>query len=173
MTQYTPDPSNYSQPYQPTPRQEERRASLQRFNRRYVYLPLGFMAVVALVLTILFLVGVFSPAFPGAAAYASALADITIILFVLPMILLMAAGPALLAWIIVASRQRREEGRPRFDDGGKLHTWLWQLDSLLEKVYQETAVITQKASKPLITVHVWMAYAKAFLRKIQTYLKRS
>lgn len=173
MTQYTPDPRSHNQPYQPNQSQEERKEALRRFNRRFVYLPLGFGALLALAAVISLLVGVFTPAFPGAAAYASALADITIILFVIPQIFLMALGPALLVWLIVAARRRRQDNRPRFDEGGKLQVWLWQLDSLGERAQRQTAVFSQKATDPLITFHGWLAYTRAFLKKIQTYLKRS
>lgn len=173
MTQYTPDPSAYTQPYQPNQNQEERKTALRRFNRLYIYLPLGFVVALALLVVILLLVGIFTPVFPGTAAYASALADITIILFVVPQICLMALGPALLIWLIVAGRQRRQEGRPRFDEGGKLQVWLWRLDAFGERVQRETAVFSHKAANPIITFNGWLAYAKAFFQKIQTYLKRS
>lgn len=173
MSQYPPSPIQHRPPYEPDQTQLERRDALHRFNRRYVYLPIGIFVALTSVVIILLFIGVFSPAFPGGAAYASALADITLIMFLIPAIIMMAAGPALLYWLLSNGRRRRWEGKPRFDEGGKLQVWLWQLDTLLGKTRDATAVYTEKASKPIIAFNSWLAYAKAFLEQIKNFLKRS
>jgi Zn-dependent protease with chaperone function len=175
MTQYKHkrDPGNSTPLYEPNQRQLERQAALHRFNSYYVFLPLGVLTLLAAAAVILLLIGIFSPSLSGAAAYASALADITIILFVLPQLVLLSLGPALLIGLIFLERRRRQAGRPRFDDGGKLQVWLWRLDLLLQRAQQKTAVSTTKAAEPIITFQGWLAYADAFRKRIYTYLKRS
>jgi hypothetical protein len=173
MSQYTPSPINNRPPYQPNETQQERRAALHRFNRLYVYLPLGIVIALCVIAILLLFIGVFSPAFPGGADYASALADITLIMFLLPMIMLMLSGPALLVWLLSTGHRRRKEGKPRFDEGGRFQVWLWQMEVFLGRAQKETAVVANKVSTPIITVRSWLAFIPAFFKKIKIIFIRS
>ncbi|MBK8987863.1 MAG: hypothetical protein IPM39_17645 [Chloroflexi bacterium] len=166
---FTPQPL----PFQPSPQQLERKAALHRFNRLFVYLPLGVVILVALSLIILLLVGVLAPGLTGAAEFASALADIIIILFSLPLMMICALGPAMLVGLIAWGRNRRQQGIPRLDDGGRIQELLWKLDSLVQQAQTRTAEITPKLSGVIIEFNARLSYLTAFLQKIGTYLKRS
>ena len=174
MTQPRPDiPTTYTLPFQPSPEQLARKAALHRFNRLYLYLPLGILTAAALVVLVLFLVGIFVPGLTGAAELASGLADVTIILFSIPMMVLCALGPALLAGIFAFSRDRRKKGLRRMDDGGRLQELFWKADNLIQQTQRKAVEITPRLTKPVIMVNAKLAYLQAFLKKIQSYLKRS
>lgn len=173
MTQSEPNSANYTVPFQPSQAQKERRAALHRFNRLYVYLPLGLITAVALLVIILFLVGIFAPGLTGAAEFASGLADITIILFSIPMMLLCAVGPLSLAGIYSVSRNRRKQGKPRMDDGGRMQQLFWQIDNLVQRAQTKTGEISPQIARPIIQANAFVAYLHAFLKQIKSYLKRS
>lgn len=173
MTQSRPEITTYTPPFQPNQEQLARKAALHRFNRLYVYFPLGFIIAASLTIIILFLVGVFAPGLTGAAEFASALADITIILFSIPMMVLCAVGPIMLAGIIALSRNRRQQGIPRMDDGGRIQELLWKMDNLIQRSQTKTSEIAPKITKPVIEANAKLAYIKAFIKQIRSYLKRS
>ena len=173
MTQSTPNHMNQTMPFQPGSEQLARKAALHRFNRLYVYLPLGFIIVITLAIIILLLVGVLAPGLTGANEFASALADVTIILFSIPLMALCAVGPAMLVGIIAFSRDRRKKGIPRMDDGGRIQELLWKMDNLVHQVQTKTVEITPRIAKPVIETNARLAYLHAFLKQIQSYLKRS
>lgn len=175
MTQYTSDPAIYQPeaPFQASNEQEERVASLKRFNRLYVYLPIGVTVFTAVVCILLLLIGVFSPGLSGAAEYASALADLTIILFTIPLTLLCSIGPLSLLGIILFSRNRRQQGKPRFDNGGQIQILLWKMDNFIRLAQAQSTQTTSKIVRPVIEFNAGLAYITAFLRQIQSYIKRS
>jgi hypothetical protein len=166
----TPD---YQAPFQPHPEQLARKAALQRFNRLYVYLPLGFVVALSLLAIILLLVGVLVPGLTGAAALASGLADITIILFTLPMMALCALGPTMLVGMIMFSRNRRQAGIPRMDDGGAIQVLLWKMDNLVRQAQTKVVDTSPKVTKPVIEFNARLAYLQAFGQKVLSYIRRS
>lgn len=173
MTQPRPDTTNYLQPFEPSQEQLARNAALHRFNRLYLYLPLGLTVATAVAIIILFLIGVLAPGLTGAAEFASALADITIILFSLPLMLLCALGPVMLGGMLMFSRNRRQQGIPRFDNGGRIQVLLWKLDNLIQQSQTKTVEVAPKITQPVIKANATLAYISAFFKKIQSYLKRS
>ncbi len=164
---------DYEPAFQPSPEQLARKAALKRFNRLYVFLPLGIVIALALTVIVLLLVGVLAPGLTGAAEFASALADMTIILFSLPMMLLCAIGPALLAGLIVFSRNRRQAGVPRMDDGGAIQVLLWKMDNLVRQAQSKVVETSPKVARPVVEFNAKLAYFQAFWQKVWSYLKRS
>lgn len=146
---------------------------MHRFNRLYVYLPLGVVIATAVIILTLFLVGIFAPGLTGAAEFASALADVTIILFSIPMMLLCALGPALLIGLVTFNRKRRQQGIPHMEDGGRLQVLFWKLDLFIQQAQTKTIETAPKVADPIIKAAAQWAYLGAFLKKLRSYLKRS
>ncbi|MGD2049286.1 MAG: hypothetical protein PVH03_07315, partial [Chloroflexota bacterium] len=70
--------------YTPTPSQLERGASIKRFNRLFVYLPISFFSVVAILITILLLYLSLNPPTDETLLTISGIADAVVILGTIP-----------------------------------------------------------------------------------------
>lgn len=158
--------------YIPDVAQRARAAALRRFNWLYVYTPIIVFSLVALILVILLLWGVLSPNIEGTNAFVSGLADMIIILFSLPLLLLCALGPVALVAMIVLTIQRRRDPQatPILD---RLHVLLWRLDNLVERVLVRTKELAPRVAEPVIRAHARAAYLKTFFNRVKRILIRS
>lgn len=154
-----------SQPaYHPTAEQLAREQQLRRFNRLYIALPLGLLALVAVGLVVLLLVGVFSPGIVGTEAFISALADIIIILWIMPMLVLM----ALLVIGFVALRLNRRQKRKLLPEDslmlryGRVQPFLWRVEGYLDRADAQVNRAADNMTEPLISNHGRAAAAKAW-----------
>ena len=150
-----------SEAYRPTTGQLEREAALRRFNRLYVYLPLGIFSLVGLVLIGLLLWGVFSPGITGTREFASGLADLVVILTTLPLLLLCALVPAAAIGLVI---YRRQQPKP---EHGRFQTLFWRLDTLVTKVQNTLSTSLPKAAAPIIKGHGWIAFLRAVLENLK------
>ncbi len=177
--QTTPNNYNYQpEPFKPSDRQKEREAALKRFNRLYVLTPIIAISVISVLIIVLMVVAVLYMSINEEVnqefiSFMSGLADITIITFIFPMIILMISGPALLGAMINASSKRRKAGKPAFDQGGKLQVLFWRMDSLIERSQTKTNEIGPQAADKVIRFNESIAYVGAFLKQIASYFKRS
>ena len=102
-------PPHYHEPkFEPTAAQLERDRLLRRRTRLYIYLPLGIVSFIALVLIALILIGLFAPGIQGTEEFISAVADIIVILWIIPMIVLISLLPIAYVAYFVDRRQKRE-----------------------------------------------------------------
>ena len=147
--------------YQPSPEQLERTAALQQFNRLYIYLPLAIFSLAGLALVVLMLWGALSPNVVGTREFVSGLADLVVIMTVMPLLLLCAIVPAAAIGLVVYRRQqpKREHGR--------FHSLLWRLDSLVVKVQNAVSTTMPKVATPVIKGHAWMAYVQTLLKDVK------
>lgn len=158
--------------YRPTPEQRQRAAALRRFNWLYVYTPVIVVSLVALILVILLLWGALSPNIEGTSAFVSGLADVIIILFSLPLLALCAIGPgALVAMIVLTVRRRRDPQAAALLD--RLHTLLWRLDNMVERVLVKTRELSARAAGVVIRVQARAAYLKTLFNRIKGVFIRS
>lgn len=158
--------------YRASAEQLQRAAALRRFNWLYVYTPVIVLSLVALTLVILLLWGVLSPNIEGTNAFVSGLADVVIILFSLPLMLLCAIGPAALVGMIVLDVRRRRDPQavPILD---RLQRLLWRLDSLAGSVLLKTRELSHKAAELVIRAHTRIAYLKTLFNRIKRVFIRS
>ena len=163
----------------PSESQRQRTQNLRRFNWLYVYGPLILGALVILVLSILMFWGVFSPNVMGTAAFLSGAADMVIILFAIPAMLLCVLGPVALAGLVVMlmkSRQSRQEKKARGDfipDHGRLQPLFWRLDQLLVTAASKVDNAGKKVANPLISFNARLAYLDAWWLRVRRLLLRS
>jgi heme/copper-type cytochrome/quinol oxidase subunit 2 len=171
-------PTLVPEPFKANDAQKEREAALKRFNRRYVLAPVIAISVIS-ILVIVFMIGIvlvmaFSDEMNAQyLSFLSGLADITIIMFTIPMIILMISGPLMLAGMINMSRKRRKLGKPAFDQGGSLQVLLWKMDNLIEKSQTKTNEVAPQMAEQIIRFNESIAYAQGFFKQITSYFKRS
>jgi hypothetical protein len=148
--------------YQPTAAQEQRAAALRRFNWLYFYLPIILISLGGIALLIIMLWSALPAEQTDQRTFVSALADVTIILTVLPMLLLCAIVPGTAVYLVVHGR--KEGWAPL----RKLQTLFWRLQDLLTKVDGRIQQTGDKAGHALIQAHG----RAAWLRQLPRSLKR-
>jgi len=152
--------------YEPSVSQLARAKAMRRFNRLFVYTPVAFLGLVGLVLIGLLLWGSLSPHITGTREFASALADIVIILTVLPLMVMCAVVP--LAAIAYAGYRRRGEKRAH----GRLHLLFWRLESLLERAQRGSGAGMNKLARPVIEGHARAAFLSTLFNRLKQTIKR-
>lgn len=158
--------------YRPTLEQHQRAAALRRFNWLFVYTPIIVLSLAALIFVILLLWGVLSTGIEGTSAFVSGLADVIVILFTLPLLILCAVGPAaLVAMIVLAVRRRRDPQAASVLE--RLHRLLWRLDNIVERVLVRTKELAPRVGEPLINLHARTAYVKTLTNRLKRILTRS
>jgi hypothetical protein len=152
--------------FEPAPSQLERANRLRRFNRIAVYFPVALVGIGILVVVGLLLWGALSPRIHGTREFASALADIVIILTVLPVTLLCAIVPVS-AIAFVVYRQQGEK-RPH----GRLQPLFWRLEMLLLRFQRGSGVAMDRLARPVIAGHGWAAFVRTLLWQLKKIIKR-
>lgn len=161
------------QALEPTEEQKQRLAARRRFNWSYVYAPIILFSLVILSLIGLLIYGVLSPNGNGTAEFASALADIILIMTITPLLLLCALPTLLFAGVVVYRRQQRKEKKERGElvpEHGRVQRLFWRLDNLLTRIQ---TIIQQQAPKgagPIINVNAWLSYLLAFWQQLKSFL---
>ncbi|MBE2220569.1 MAG: hypothetical protein IAF02_03460 [Anaerolineae bacterium] len=178
MTQQTSPITPYQEPFKQSEAQLKREAALKRFNRLYVLTPIILFCVISVMIIVAMIVAVLVMSFtdnvnPALLSFFSGLADITIIMFTFPMIILMVSGPLLLGAMINNSRKRRKLGKPAFDQGGSFQVLLWKIDNLIEKSQNKTNEVAPQMADQVIRFNESIAYVVAFFKQLASYFKRS
>ena len=172
--------SPYSSTYQPTAEQLARDEARRRDLRRNVYAPI----IVAIILLVVLLGAVIALAFGAealgvsaarAAEFVAGLSALVVILFAIPAIVAMSVLP--IAWL--ALRLKRRHDRQLYPETGpmayrgRVQTWLWQLDSLLDGLRHGVEGVTARLRRPLIAAHVRAAQAQGAIDSLRGKSKRS
>lgn len=144
--------------YQPTPAQEARAAALRRFNLWVVYVPLGLItaAVLALVIAMVIL-AVIEPRWRP---ITSAVADLLIILAILPTLLLCAILPAAAGFLVYDSRSK---GRAPLQ---ALRTLLWRLDSLVSTIQGHVGRFVDRVAPPSARIRATFVRLETTARRL-------
>ena len=138
--------------FKPSAEQLQREQALKRFNRLYIYTPVAIGATVAIFLLVLMLIGIFAPGLVGAEAFLSGLADTILVLWMIPMMVLFALGPITYIAYLVNRRQRRQQLPPDSPQlqHSRVELWLWQAQTLLERLARKTETISDQIAQPFI-----------------------
>lgn len=156
----------------PTAVQLERANALKRFNRWVVYLPLGLITAGALGLFIYLLVIAIWPPYEDTRLFLSGIADIILILFMLPVV---AIFGLLLAGIFGGGIYWRQSGKENDSTTlqqkyGRLRLLLWKLDQKLSVLYRKADQLIPKVANPLIRFNVFVAHITTWLAQLTKQL---
>jgi len=159
-------PQQYHEPkFEPTEAQLDRDRLLRRRTRLYIYLPLGIVSFIALVLMALILIGLYVVGISGFAKFISAVADIIIILWTIPAIILV----SLLPITYVAYYANRRQKRKLDPQTGPLayrsrtQVLLWRIQVFMGQTQAKTDEIAPKVAKPVTEFNAFIAYLGAWL----------
>ena len=152
--------------YQPTVAQLERAAAIRRFNFLFVYLPIGFISLVALVTVFGLLYMAIFPPNEETLQTISGMADAATILGIVPLLVLCAIVPTL---AVVATVQGKRHGIAPIM---QLQLLFWRLDAGMASLKRTIGRLAQKLANPFITIQAVFAFARSFLRRITSIFKQ-
>ncbi|MCA9950759.1 MAG: hypothetical protein KDE48_14010 [Anaerolineales bacterium] len=174
MATYPHPPSNNSG-FEPSPSQLERDAELRRFNRLYIFLPLGAALFIAVILMAILIIGVFAVGSAQNLIFVSALADIIIILGILPLLLIVAILPIGYFGYKINQRQKRklnpQTGPLAYRS--RIQIFMWRLDQFAQKLQNKTNETAPRVAKPIMKANETIAYLEAWPKSLKKTLKRS
>ena len=161
--------------YRPTQEQLARDELRRNYLRKNVYLPILVALVLVLALFGLLIYLAFGVNTPEAVSFIAGLSALTIILFSIPAIILMAVLP--IVWLALTLNRR--QNRRNYPQTGpmayrsRVQTVLWQLDGLLGGVRDSSVRLGERLTRPLIALHGRLAWWQVWLDRIRELLTRS
>lgn len=160
---------------QPTAEQSARLARRKRFNRLFVYLPLGFVAMLwlGLILGLLWLTvaGSWFAMDTNQEYYralVSGVADAFTILMLTPLLVLCALPTVLASGLAVYRRQRRAEREPRPES----LPLMWRIENLVSSVRGRVDEFTPKLARPIVNAHGAVAFIRTFYRQLKEIISQ-
>lgn len=175
MTTETTLPAQPPVPPQARPEQLERRERRQRFYRLRVILPMALVALLWLGVTLLLLwltvAGEWFAIDTNQAYYrtlVSGLADIVLVLSLLPLLLLCALPSALAVGLVVYRRQKKQEA-PEVEN----LPLFWRIENVIIRVKERLDEdILPRMAQPVITAYGLVAFVRAFLSELREIIAR-
>lgn len=153
------------QEYQPTPEQLARAASLRRYNNLYVLTPILTMGIsITVVAVILLYATIVDSNNPQWRLFTSALADLVIIVSVIPLTLACILLPAMAVGLYMYDRDRQ------YTRTELLQRLLWRVDSKMGDVRDKTAEVSPKVAEPVIKMNSTASYIGVLLRRLKRLL---
>ena len=157
-----------SNTFVPTAVQLERAEALTRFNRWTIYVPLGVLATAVVGFLIYLLILAVWPPYEDTRLFLSGVADIILIFFMLPVVLLFGL---LLAGIFGGAfywrQSKKETGEPSLQNKyGRLRLLLWKLDQKLSTVYRKVDQLMPKIAQPVMRLNATLAYISSWLGQL-------
>ncbi len=157
-------PPNQEPTFEPTAAQLERDRVLRRRHLLYIYLPLGIVSFIAILLIVLILIGIFAPGIVGTEVFISALADIIIILWIFPAMIMVSILPITYAAYFMNRRQKRkldpQTGPLAYRS--KMQVFSWRVQQFLDQVEGKTSDTAPKVAEPVIGFNALIAYLGAW-----------
>jgi hypothetical protein len=161
-----PDRRTYIEPsFEPAAYQLERDQELRRRNRLYIYLPIGFACFLSIVTIVLILIGLFAPGIIGTEAFIAALADIIIILWIVPAIALLSILP-IGYFAHIVNRRNKRKLHPQTGPlayRSRIQVLLWRVQYFLERANDKTTEYAPKVAEPVTRFNGLLAFLEAWL----------
>ena len=152
--------------YRPTKRQEDRAAQIRKFNRLYIYLPIGFASSIALGITVLLIILALGVGTPKILATISGMADSFVILAIIPTLVLCAIVP--LAFFAITYQMRQRGSAPI----RQTQWFLWRIQSRLDILGPRISAIMAKIRKPFVRVYSRYAFFQSLINYFRRLLRR-
>lgn len=160
----------------PTPEQLTRAAARRRFNILFVYLPLAVAAIGVITLIVLMIIGVLSPMPETSRELVSGMADLIVILVIMPLVLVCGAVPlGLGGYLIHRRRQKPKAAQPTtaVPQYGRLQRLFWKAEDLLVKSRRKADELLPKIAQPVIRGNAFFAYLETWLLHLKQFFTRS
>ncbi len=152
----------------PTAVQMDRVQALKRFNLWVIYVPLGLVTAIVLGLFVYLLILAIWPPYEDTRLFLSGIADVLLILFMLPVALISALLLAGIFGGLIYWRQSRKdsEGSSLQKKYGRFRLLLWKVDQQLAKIQRQADETVPAVANPIIKINAFLAYLHAWLAQI-------
>ena len=155
--------------YEPSKAQMERAAARRRFNRLYIYTPILIATAVSLAITGFMIWSIFAPNATENAAFLSGLADVILILILLPLVIIWGAIVALPIGLYIKYYNDRRQPVPAdqiyVHQYGRFRLILWQISHKLDQLHQLLDErILPSIVNPIIRAHTKATALKAWIK---------
>ncbi|GIK55245.1 MAG: hypothetical protein BroJett015_09080 [Chloroflexota bacterium] len=162
--------------FEPSEEQMSRAAALRRFNRLYVYAPVGVVTAVVLLTFLYLLYLALFPPTEETYLFLSGLADFVLIMMLLPVVLIFGlVMTAVIGGYVYYNFFMDEADRPipPAPPYGRVRTLLWRLDSLLLLiVLPQLRSYSHRITRPIIRFNGWFAYLQSWLDTLRRLVIR-
>lgn len=162
--------------FEPTAEQLARAGALRRFNRLYVYVPVGLVTAVVLLTSLYLLYLALFPPTEDTYLFLSGLADFVLIMMLLPVVLIFGlVMTAVIGGYIYYNFFMDESERPipPAPPYGRVRTLLWRIDSLLLLiVLPKLRHYSHRITQPIIRFNGWFAYIQSWLNTLRRLVIR-
>jgi hypothetical protein len=152
--------------YEPTAGQAKRAQELRRFNLLYVYLPVGLMSAITVITVVLLLFVAITQPNVEAILWLSGIADIALVLAMLPVIAVGAFVLGLFAYIYI---QARRNGTAPIRQTQRL---LWRMDNVAGRLRVRTDEAAMVVIQPFFKLQGVVAYVRALITQIIDMVRR-
>ena len=154
------------EPFQPTPEQLSREEKLGRFNRRFIYWPIGIVTLLtfSIVLTMVLYI-IIAPSTEYLITF-SAIADAVIILMSLTIIVIISL---FLAFAGAVYYQSRKNGIAPIR---QVQILFWRIEILTLRIYGSVSEIAPKIARPFIAIGSRLAYIRVLIIGITRIFSR-
>ena len=161
------------QAYKPRPFQVER-AARNRRSTRWHYFPIVIAGILAILFSLFLLYEAIWPSTENAYAFLSGMADFTLIMFMLPLILVFLVVQILMIGLGVYYIQwKRDMPESPVKTYGYIRIFLWQVETWLERGRPYIDKASEKASNIIISFNEKIAYIEAWLTTLKKWITRS
>ena len=153
--------------YEPTANQAARAAQLRKFNRLFIYLPIGLMAAIAVAVVVVLLIIAINPPSEEALVFISGLADVALVIAMLPVLVI---GAILIGLIGYGYTEARKNGTAPVRQTQIL---LWRMDNLIGRIRIRTSEVADVVAQPFLKLNGAIAYARELVSQLIGMVKRS
>jgi uncharacterized integral membrane protein len=162
----TQDISQEERSYEPTSDQAERAAELRRFNMLFVYGPIGLLSAIVLGVIVVLLVIAISQTSAEALIFISGLADVAMVIAMLPILIV---GAVLLSLIGYGYYRGRQRGMAPVRQTQRL---LWRMDHVVGRLRVRTGMTADSIIRPFLLLNGAFTYVKVLLQQSVKLIKR-
>lgn len=165
-TMDAPELSQSPEPYQPTSDQVRRLNQTRRFNRLFVYFPIGLVSALVVVLIAGMIILVLTTPEAELVGTFSAIADSVLILSIL--LLMLIIGLFILIFGAVFSQGRKAGLAPI----RQTRRVFWRLENMLVRIQGQVNSSTPRIAAPFISIQAWVAFWRVLIHKLTRFFSR-
>jgi hypothetical protein len=151
----------------PTSTQEERAARIRRFNLLYVYLPIGLLSLIVVVIVLFLLIYTLTPLGQGNNIVVAALADVIVIVYSVPLMILCAILPTAFVFLTIQSRKKG------IAPLRQSQSFLWRVETELVYVQSKVKLVAQQIARPFLYLNGIGAFIQSFVNRLLKLFSRS
>ncbi len=165
MSEYS---SNQSPTFEPTSIQLDREKALKRFNMLYVYLPIALGTLIVLGVMGFLVWITFGERAESTLTAVSGLADLILILILLPIVLIGLLGPIALGGLIYWLYQQRKKKaeHPQDEHGILIQKYTWQIEQRSDTLLAKLQDILSKIAPPIIQINARLESIERAIQKL-------